>query len=119
MKSGKVIISVGIGLIVVIIIIYLVMKNGSSTPAGISTNPLLANGSNVLGSNAFQTILTGANSTWQSLFNSQATSGAYNITLPSYISSTPITSTNANAPTLDLQYMPKGCTIDNYLAGNC
>ena len=118
MKSGKIILSVGIGLIVVIIIVYLVMKNGSSSPTG-NVNPLLANSSNVLGSNAFQAILTGANSTWKSLFNSNVTSGAYNITLPSYISSTPITSSNSNAPTLDLQYLPKGCTIDNYLAGNC
>ena len=112
MKSKKVLISVGIGLLVVIIIIYLIIKEKASN----GTN---SGNSSILTGNAFQTLLTGAGTSWKNLFNANVTTGAYNITLPSYISSNPISSPITNAPTLDLQYMPKGCTIDNYLAGNC
>lgn len=133
-KNGKVLVSIGIGLIIVIIIAYLLIKKGSNNPTSVGgSNPLFAN--SVLSSNPFQTLLTGKSSSiWQNLFNANVTSGGYNITLPSYISgpsikgSTPAINTNYNpqtlavhpqSPTLDLQYLPKGCSIDNYLLGNC
>ena len=113
MKNKKYLIGIVFAVAIIIVIIYAVIKNNAS-----KTTPN-ASGTDIFTSNPFQTLLTGAGATWQNLFNSNATSGAYNITLPSYISSNPITSANLNSPTLDLQYMPKGCTIDNYLSGNC
>ena len=113
MKNKKYLIGIVIAVVIVVVVIYAVIKNSASG------KPSNASGTGIFSSNPFQTLLTGSGATWQNLFNSYATSGAYNIMLPSYISSNPITSTNPNAPTLDLQYLPKGCTIDNYLSGNC
>ena len=122
MKNKKYLIGIVIAVVIVIVIIYAVIKNkASGTPSSLlgQNSNFNASGAGIFSSNPFQTLLTGTGATWQNLFNSNATSGAYNITLPSYISSNPITSANPNAPTLDLQYLPKGCTIDNYLSGNC
>ena len=121
MKNGKILVSLGIGLIIFIVIIYLVTKNSSqpnNTPNGTNNTPNGTN--NIFTSNPFQTLLTGTNTSLQNLFNANATSGAYNISLPSYINGgSTINSSNPNAPTLDLTALPKGCSIDNYLYGTC
>lgn len=131
MKNKKTGIAIAIIVfIALIILIYFLSKSNSTTLNGAGAGSILNNlpgnltgaGFNgVFTSNPFQQVLTGANSTWQSLFNSNATSGAYNITPPTYINGGKTLTSNygSSAPTLDLQYMPQGCAIDNYLAGNC
>ena len=125
MKNKKTGIAIAIIVfIALIILIYFLSKSNSNNPenpGGILNNLTSSAYNGVFTSNPFQQVLTGANSTWQSLFNSNATSGAYNITPPTYINGGKTLTSNygSSAPTLDLQYMPQGCTIDNYLAGNC
>lgn len=130
MKNKKAGIVIAVILVIgLFIILYVLSKSKPSTPSGSSTG----SGSNSLSGifssgnignflqSGFQTVLTGASTNVQSLFNGNVSNGDYNVQLPSYIAggSTFKSVNGSSAPTLDLQYMPKGCTIDSYIAGNC
>lgn len=130
MKNKKAGIAIAVIIVIaLIIILYVLSKSKPSAPSGSSTG----SGSNSLSGifssgnignflqSGFQQVLTGANTNIQSLFNGNVSNGDYNVKLPSYIlnGSTFKSTSGSSAPTLDLQYLPKGCTIDSYIAGNC
>ena len=122
MKNKKAGIAIAVIIVIaLIIILYVLSKSKPSAPSGSSSG---SNSTGYIGDflqNGFQQVLTGANTNIQSLFNGNVSNGDYNVKLPSYIlnGSTFKSTSGSSAPTLDLQYLPKGCTIDNYIAGNC
>lgn len=128
MKNKKAGIVIAVILVIgLFIILYVLAKSKTSSggtsgsPAGSPLSTFSSGSLSTFLQNPFQQILTGASTNVQSLFNGNVSNGDYNVQLPSYIlNGTTLKSTGgSSAPTLDLQYMPKGCTIDNYIAGNC
>ena len=128
MKNKKAGIVIAVILVIgLFIILYVLAKSKTSSggtsgsPSGSSLSVFSSGSLSTFLQTPFQQILTGASTNVQSLFNGNVSNGDYNVQLPSYIlNGTTLKSTGgSSAPTLDLQYMPKGCTIDSYIAGNC